>query len=222
MYPFERFSEEARRVLVAAQHEAERPPRSYIGTEHLLLALVEVDSVAGQLLQELGVEREAVEQAVDDLLRRTERVEVEQVVPTARLKRVIDLAMEAARREGRELVGSDDVLVGLMEEAEGVAAHVLRHLGVTAERVQELRGSVAAPVPDWPQAGARVLLHDPEPPFRLWEGTVVARTGELATVEVLYHPERTLAEIPVAELHAIILEGATECPRCRFDPEEPP
>lgn len=138
MYPFERFTERAKKVLTLAQEEAERSHHSYIGTEHLLLGLLrERESTAAEVLRELGIHIGAVRQTIATVLGRNERIFIQQVIPTSRVKKVIEIAFEEASRRDHEFVEPGHLLAGLVIEGEGIAAHVLSDLGATAEKVLE-------------------------------------------------------------------------------------
>jgi ATP-dependent Clp protease ATP-binding subunit ClpC len=139
VYPFERFSEDAKDVLVSAQREAEQSRHSYIGTEHVLLGLLRGDTSAARILVSLGVDTAAAREAIERVLGRTERVVIQQIIPTSRVKKVIELSFAAAEREGSPLVTPEHIVIGLLEEGEGIAAHVLADMGVTLERFQEAR-----------------------------------------------------------------------------------
>jgi len=137
MYPFERFTERAKQVLTGAQEEAERSHHSYIGTEHLLLGLLRVEEgVAAKTLNSLGVEIGRVRSTIDSVLGRNERLIIQQIIPTSRVKKVIELAFEEARRMGNNYVGTEHLLLGLLIEGEGIAAHVLQDLGASLEKVR--------------------------------------------------------------------------------------
>lgn len=145
MYPFERFSEQSKRVLTRAQEEAERSHKSYIGTEHLLLGLFQVDgAMAPRILADLGVESESVRRAITVLLGSDERIAMRQIIPTSRVKRVIEIAFEEARRSGDGHVGTDHLLLALLIEGQGIAARVLIDLGVTQVRVREAMSRLSA------------------------------------------------------------------------------
>ena len=135
MYPFERFTELAKKVLALAQDEAERSHHSYIGTEHLLLGLLrESDGIAAKVLNNFGVE---VEKVRESLLGRDKGLTVlHQILPTSRVKKVIEVSFEEARRTGHNYVGSEHLLLGLLTEGEGIAAHILVDLGATLDRVR--------------------------------------------------------------------------------------
>ena len=134
---FEKFSERARRVLSLAQEEAQRFNHNYIGTEHILLGLVrETDGVAAKVLSSLGVELNKVRSAVEFIIGRGERASGGEIGLTPRAKKVIELAVDEARRLGHHYIGTEHLLIGLMREGEGVAAGVLESLGVNLDKVR--------------------------------------------------------------------------------------
>jgi len=136
VYPFERFAQDAQQSLTFAQEEAERSHHSYIGTEHLLLGLLRLPSgPAPEVLRELGVDIETVRHTIAAVLGRNERIVIQQIIPTSRVKMVIEIAFEEARRMGHERVDSGHLLMALVMEGEGIAAHVLEDLGATAQQV---------------------------------------------------------------------------------------
>jgi ATP-dependent Clp protease ATP-binding subunit ClpC len=134
---FEKFSERARRVLSLAQEEAQRFNHNYIGTEHILLGLVrETDGVAARVLSSLGVELSKVRSAVEFIIGRGERPSPGDIGLTPRAKKVIELAVDEARRLSHHYIGTEHLLIGIMREGEGVAAGVLESLGVSLEKVR--------------------------------------------------------------------------------------
>src|ERR1035437_1264231 len=137
MYPFERFTEKAKKVLTLAQDEAEKSHHSYIGTEHLLLGLLrEGEGLAAKVLANLGVEIDKVRDTIDSVLGRNERIIVQQIIPTSRVKKVIKIAFEEAKRMNNTYVGTEHLLLGLLIEGEGIAAHVLEDLGANLDKVR--------------------------------------------------------------------------------------
>jgi ATP-dependent Clp protease ATP-binding subunit ClpA len=137
MYPFERFNEDAKKSLTLAQEEAERSRHSYIGTEHLLLGLLGVESgTAYRVLTDLGVDITTVRGVIKSVLGRNERILIQSIIPTSRVKKVIELSFEEARRMGDNEVDTAHMLLGLIIEGEGIAAHVLTDLGATLEKVR--------------------------------------------------------------------------------------
>ena len=134
---FEKFSERARRVLSLAQEEAQRFNHNYIGTEHVLLGLVrETDGVAAKVLANLNVELNKVRSAVEFIIGRGERATPGEIGLTPRAKKVIELAVDEARRLNHHYIGTEHLLIGLMREGEGVAAGVLESLGVNLDKVR--------------------------------------------------------------------------------------
>src|SRR5579875_946671 len=134
---FDRFTERARKVLSLAQEESQRFNHNYIGTEHILLGLVrEGEGVAAKILANLGVELTKVRTAVEFIIGRGERPPQGEIGLTPRAKKVIELAVDEARRLGHHYVGTEHLLLGLIREGEGIAAGVLESLGVSLEKVR--------------------------------------------------------------------------------------
>ncbi|GAB4551737.1 MAG: ATP-dependent Clp protease ATP-binding subunit [Anaerolineae bacterium] len=134
----ERFTQRARRVFSLAQEEAERLQHSYIGTEHLLLGLMrEEGGVASRVLRDLGVEQRKVEELVERMTRAGTRP------PNARLdlspgtRKVLELAVEEARRMGHHYIGTEHLLLGLVRQEEGVAIEVLKKLGIKPDDIRK-------------------------------------------------------------------------------------
>ena len=134
---FEKFSERARRVLSLAQEEAQRFNHNYIGTEHILLGLVrETEGVAARVLSSLTVDLAKVRSAVEFIIGRGEKPADGEIGLTPRAKKVVELAVDEARRMNHTYIGTEHLLIGLLREGEGVAAGVLESLGVTLDKVR--------------------------------------------------------------------------------------
>ncbi len=134
---FEKFSERARRVLSLAQEEAQRFNHNYIGTEHILLGLVrETEGVAARVLSNVGVDLSKVRSAVEFIIGRGERPAQGEIGLTPRAKKVVELAVDEARRMNHTYIGTEHLLIGLLREGEGVAAGVLESLSVTLDKVR--------------------------------------------------------------------------------------
>src|SRR5262250_973474 len=134
---FDKFTERARKVLSLAQEEAQRFQHNYIGTEHLLLGLVrEGEGVAAKVLSNLGVELNKVRSAVEFIIGRGDRIVLGEIGLTPRAKKVIELAVDEARRLNHHYIGTEHLLLGLVREGEGIASGVLESLGVNLERVR--------------------------------------------------------------------------------------
>ncbi len=135
---FEKFTERARKVLTLAQEEAHRFNHNYIGTEHLLLGLVrEGDGVAARVLANMGVQLPKVRSAVEFIIGRGDSMIVGEIGLTPRAKKVIELAVDEARRLNHHYIGTEHLLLGLVREGEGIAAGVLESLGVNLEKVRQ-------------------------------------------------------------------------------------
>jgi ATP-dependent Clp protease ATP-binding subunit ClpC len=138
---YEHFTERARRVmLVLAHQEAQRFSHEYIGTEHILLGLVKEGSgVAVYVLKNFGVELQMIRIEVEKVFQNGPKV----VMPfncrpmTPRAKKVIEYAFDEAQNLGDNYLGTEHLLLGLMREQEGVAAHVLMNLGIKLEVVRD-------------------------------------------------------------------------------------
>jgi ATP-dependent Clp protease ATP-binding subunit ClpC len=133
----ERFTQRARRVLGLAQEDAEKMRHAYIGTEHLLLGLMrEEGGVAGRVLRELGVEPRRVQEMVERLTGAGRTSGVTKIDLAPGTKRVLELAVDEARRMGHHYIGTEHLLLGLVRQNEGVAMDVLKKLGISAEQIR--------------------------------------------------------------------------------------
>src|SRR3984893_9562269 len=134
---FDKFTERARKVLSLAQEEAQRFQHNYIGTEHLLLGLVrEGEGVAAKVLSNLGVELNKVRDAVESIIGRGDRVVLGEIGLTPRAKKVIELAVDEARRLNHHYIGSEHLLLGLIREGQGVGAGVLESFVLSLQEVR--------------------------------------------------------------------------------------
>jgi ATP-dependent Clp protease ATP-binding subunit ClpC len=137
---FEKFTERGRKIIIYAKEEAEKRQNDYLGTEHLLLALLrEEDSLPISILRKMGL-------SVDEL-----RLEVERNLPvgsniltfgdvpfTPRAKKVLELAVEEARLLGHNYIGSEHLLLGLVREEDGIAGKILRSFGANLLGARQL------------------------------------------------------------------------------------
>ena len=134
---FDKFTERAMKVLSLAQEEAQRFQHDYIGTEHLLLGLVrEGEGVAAKVLSNLGVDLTKVRSSIEFIIGRGDRIVLGKTGLTPRAKKVIELAVDEARRLNHHYIGTEHLLLGLVREGEGIAAGVLESLGVNLEKVR--------------------------------------------------------------------------------------
>jgi len=136
---FERFTDRARKVMALANQEAQRFNHEYIGTEHVLLGLVKEGSgVGANVLKALSVDLRKVRLEVEKLVKQgPEMVTMGKLPQTPRAKKVIEYAIEEARNLNHNYVGTEHLLLGLLREHDGVAAQVLRNLGLKLEEVRE-------------------------------------------------------------------------------------
>ena len=135
---FERLTDRARRVMDLAQDEARRLQHHYIGTEHLLLGLLgEGEGIAAQALQSLGIGLAAARQQVEQIVGRGQQAAPEHIPFTPRAKKVLGLARREALQLGHHYIGTEHILLGLIREGDGVAAHALAALGAELNPVRQ-------------------------------------------------------------------------------------
>jgi ATP-dependent Clp protease ATP-binding subunit ClpC len=160
---FERFTDRARRVVVLAQEESRSLNHAYIGTEHLLLGLVhEGEGVAAKALEALGISLESVRAEVEEIVGRGTSEVAGHIPFTPRAKKALELSLREALNLGHNYIGTEHVLLGLISEAEGVAARVLVGLGADLPRVrnqvkQLLSGYSGSPRLRWTTGDGCVL-----------------------------------------------------------------
>jgi len=134
---YERFDESARRVVVLAQEEARDVlGHDYVGTEHLLLGLVQVDGIAADVLLQVGVEVAAAREHLLAIVGRGNGAASENLPFTPRAKHVLELALRASLEHGHNEIGTEHVLLGLLSERDGLAMPVLSRFGVEPEAVR--------------------------------------------------------------------------------------
>ena len=181
---FDKFTERARRVLTLAQEEALRFNHNYIGTEHLLLGLVrEGEGVAAKVLANLGVELNKVRSAVEFIIGRGDRAVMGEIGLTPRAKKVIELAVDEARRLGHHYIGTEHLLLGLVREGEGIAAGVLESLGVSLDKVRaEVTRILSQSMPQGAAQGGRAATRTPTVDQLGIDLTAAARAGKLDPV----------------------------------------
>ncbi len=133
----ERFTQRARRVLSLAQDEAERMQHSHIGTEHLLLGLMrEEGGVAGRVLRDMGLRTTEVERIIERLTSTNKRPGVTRMDLSPATKKVLEYAVEEARRMGHHYIGTEHLLLGLVRTNEGVAVDVFRELKISPDEIR--------------------------------------------------------------------------------------
>ena len=136
---FDRFTERARKVMGFARREAQRFHHEYIGTEHILLGLIqEGQGVAANVLKSMNIDLEKIRREVEKIVKAGPAMEPSVQIPfTPRAKKVVELALEEASNLGHNYIGTEHLLLALLREQEGIAAHVLLALGVRLEEVRD-------------------------------------------------------------------------------------
>lgn len=136
---FERFNDEARKVMAAANKQAQLSGCGYIETEHILSGLIsESSSTGAAILKDLGVNIEKLLAEVEHPLKsQADKAGLEKPPPSERAVNVIKFAIEEARALGDNYIGSEHILLGLLRETDSNAAKVLTNLGVTPDDVRE-------------------------------------------------------------------------------------
>jgi ATP-dependent Clp protease ATP-binding subunit ClpC len=136
---FDRFTDRAKKVMNLARQEAQRFNHEYLGTEHVLLGLVQEGSgVAANVLKNMGVDLARIRAEIEKLVKSgPSMVTMGQLPFTPRAKKVLELSMEEAHNLGHNYIGTEHLLLGLIKENEGIAAKVLTNLGVKLEDVRE-------------------------------------------------------------------------------------
>ena len=142
---FQRFTDRARRVVVLAQQEARMLNHDYIGTEHILLALIhEGEGVAARALTTMGISLGAMRQAVEGIIGRGTQPPPESghIPFTPRAKKVLELSLREALQLGNDYIGTEHILLALIREGDGVAAQVLLSEGVDITRARAQVGKL--------------------------------------------------------------------------------
>jgi ATP-dependent Clp protease ATP-binding subunit ClpC len=160
----ERFTQRARRVLSLAHQEAERMRHSSIGTEHLLLGLIQEEGgVAGRVLRDLGLDVDRVKEVVERMSD-AGQYHGGKIDLAPGTQQVLEFAIEEARRMGHHYIGTEHLLLGLVRYGEGTAMDVLRKLGVTPEQIRRqtrrvLQESSSAPAASTTSSGRATSQH---------------------------------------------------------------
>ena len=150
---FERFTDRARRVVVLAQEEARMRNHSFIGTEHILLALIdEGDGTGVKALESLGISLDAVRQQVEEVIGQGQHAPSGHIPFTPRAKKVLEFSLRESRQFGHDYIATEHILLGLVREGGGVAAQVLVKLGadlnLVRHEVTQLLAAAGRPLPD--------------------------------------------------------------------------
>ncbi len=152
---FDRFTERARKVMGFARREAQGFHHEYIGTEHILLGLIqEGQGVAANVLKTMNIDLQKIRREVEKIVKPGPAHEPSVQIPfTPRAKKVVELALEEATNLGHNYIGTEHLLLALLREQEGIAAHVLMALGVKLDEVrEEVIEFLGGPVPEEEEA----------------------------------------------------------------------
>lgn len=176
---FERFTDRARRVVVAAQDEARLLGHNHIGSEHLLLGLLDVrGGVAVQVLESAGIIAEAARAEVGKIAG-TEKKSPRGPIPfTPRAKKILELSLREALEQRKSYIGTEHILLAVMRDADGLGAQVLQQFGgslsALRQRVLEA-GRTAAP-----EAAAE---EDSGPAPRPWNWQLAPELGRVPSLQ---------------------------------------
>jgi ATP-dependent Clp protease ATP-binding subunit ClpC len=145
---FERFTEKAIKVVMLAQEESRRLGHNFVGTEQILLGLIgEGAGVATKVLKSMGVNLKDARMEVERIIGRGSGFVAVEIPFTPRAKRVLEMAIEEARDLGHSYIGTEHILLALLEEEDGVATRVLENLGVDLSKVRsEILGQIGETV----------------------------------------------------------------------------
>jgi len=219
---FERFTDQARRVVVLAQEEAHQLGHGYIGTEHILLGLLaEGDGLAAQALASLDITLDASRELVVEILGEGTGQPAGHIPFTPRTKKVLELSLREAQRLGDNYIGTEHILLGMAREGEGVGAQVMQRLGAGKDRVlaqvlltkQAVLGEELRPV----TVGRQMPIERP-----MGMRSIVSRLDEIA--ERLSAIENLLAEMrgPAARARKPASGGARKPPAARGGAQRKP
>lgn len=133
------FTPRAQQVLALARKEADRFNHSFVGTEHLLLGLINLgQGVAVNVLQKMGLDLETVRLEVEKQVGTGPDQKLAGNIPyTPRVKKVLELTKKEAKALHHTYVGTEHILLGLLREGDGVAARVLKNLDIDIEQCRQ-------------------------------------------------------------------------------------
>ncbi len=160
---FERFTDRARRVVVLAQEESQRLSHNYIGSEHLLLGLLaEQEGVAARALESLNVTLTAAREQVEEIIGPGQQTPRGHIPFTPRAKKILELALREALTMSSQVIDTQHLLLGLIDEGDGVGAQILQRLGATTQAVREavtrlINAEPEADMVTGPESGPRAV-----------------------------------------------------------------
>ena len=135
---FQRFTDRARRIVVLAQEEARMANHDYIGSEHILLALIREDGgVAAQALESLGITEAAARLQLAEIIEPGQQSPPGHIPFTPRAKKILQLSLREAIALGHAHIGTEHLLLALVREGDGVAVRALNGMGVEPVRIRQ-------------------------------------------------------------------------------------
>ena len=181
---YERFTDRARKVMQLANQEAQRSNHEYVGTEHVLLAIIKEGSGgAAKVLKNLDLDLNKVRGEVEKIVQWPVGARMGKMPQTPRAKKVIEYSIEEARILNHNYVGTEHLLLGLVREEEGVAGQVLMNLGVKLEDVREevlnMLGQAPSPNPDSKQRCGKIDIAQQEENKIGWKQRVAEQLQEV-------------------------------------------
>ncbi|MCX4092934.1 Clp protease N-terminal domain-containing protein [Nocardia sp. alder85J] len=201
--PFERFTVKARQVVVRAQEAARHLGHNYIGTEHLLLGLLDVpDGTAAEALHRLGYDKEAALAEIAALVEPGTAKPVGHIPFTPRAKKTLDLAVREAAQLHHTHIGTEHLLLALVTEGAGVGA---KALAARIEPIGRIRAAVLAESPDLPDTAAAGSWPTGTPAIRDAVATATALAGGAPVgshhlLEAMLRAENSMAARALREL----------------------
>jgi Clp amino terminal domain, pathogenicity island component len=133
---FSRFTERARQAVTDAQAESRSLKHNYIGTEHLLLGLMDGDGIASKALGSLGVTKPAVRDKIVSIVGAGDESPPGHIPFTPRSKKVLELSLRESLRLGHKYIGTEHILLGIVRESEGLGMQILSELKVPADAIE--------------------------------------------------------------------------------------
>lgn len=135
---FERFTDQARRVLVLAQEEARLLEHAFIGTEHILLGLIHGgEGIAAEVLTSLGLSLDTVREKVREMAPPMQGERPASPPFTSEAKSVLEFSLREALQFGHTFIGTEHLALGLADEGKGLAAKVLENIGVERSHIHQ-------------------------------------------------------------------------------------
>ncbi|MGC9070129.1 MAG: ATP-dependent Clp protease ATP-binding subunit [Elusimicrobiales bacterium] len=135
----ERFSPNFQKIFMIAQEHAKRLNHDYLGSEHILLAITDVeDSVAALALKSLNVDLRRLRITIEDAIGVGQSMMLLGEIPlSSQVKKIIEYAVDEARKFGHNYIGSEHILLALVREEEGIGARILSHMGVKYSNLKQ-------------------------------------------------------------------------------------